>query len=126
MNIDPTQYRLHDGLLEAIDFNANTQTLTLSIELNLALAVTYDPNNTADDFRKTRLIFSGVSSMMPALPTINDGRIDPDTIYGSIHEFQWKTGTPPATALLAMINDDLNGTEDFIESTITYQTVEWQ
>ncbi|MBM7844983.1 hypothetical protein [Herpetosiphon giganteus] len=126
MRIDPTQYRLHDGLLEAIAYNPADQTLVLSIELNLALAVSFDPNNLVDDFRQTRLIFHGVSAIEPALPQFADGRTDPDSIYGDIYEFSWHQSAPPSVTLNATITDDLNETEKFISCTIQYQTVEWQ
>ncbi|GAA5528290.1 hypothetical protein [Herpetosiphon gulosus] len=126
MLIDPTQYRLHDGLLEAITYNSADQTLILAIELNLALAVTFDPTKSTDDFRQTRLIFQGVSAIEPALPQFADGRTDPDSIYGNIYEFRWHQSVPPSVTLTATISDDLHGTEDFIETTIQYQTVEWQ
>ncbi|MCA0350944.1 MAG: hypothetical protein LCH85_03015 [Chloroflexi bacterium] len=127
MNLDPTLYSLHNGLIEVIDFNQENQKLILHIELNLALEVNFDANAMVDDFRQTRLIFYGVQSITPSLPQFDNPVNNQDSRYGDILEFNWRKQQGISEVQLLMnLFDPITDTEDFIETTIQYQTVEWQ
>lgn len=127
MQYDPTLYSLHNGLIEAIEYAAQQQQLILHIEYNLALAVNYDPDSPADDFRQTRLLFAGVASIPPELASISKAITDNADYYGDILECNWSHNHTSAT-LEMMLNffDPAKNTEEFIQTQIRYQKVEWQ
>ena len=127
MQYDPTLYSLHNGLIEAIEYDAQRRQLILHIEYNLALAVNYDPNSLHDDFRQTRLILAGVVSIPSEIARIIQAIADNADCYGDILECNWSHKHTSAT-LEMMLNffDPAKQTEEFIQTLIHYQTVEWQ
>ncbi|MFD3163849.1 hypothetical protein [Herpetosiphon sp. NSE202] len=127
MHYDPTSYRLHDGTLEAIDYNSEQQQLIFHLEYNLALAVNYDSDSPADDFRQTRLILAGVGLIPSEIARINQAIADNADCYGDILECNWSHNHTSATLeLLLNFFDPAKQTEEFIQTLIQYQTVEWQ
>ncbi len=127
MHYDPTLYYLHNGLIEAIDYDAEQQQLILHLDYNLALAVNYDPTSPDDDFRQTRLIFAGVESIPPELPIMTQKINAAPENYGDILECNWSNHHDYATVeILINFFAPMPKTEEFMQILIRYQTVEWQ
>ncbi|KPL91676.1 hypothetical protein [Herpetosiphon geysericola] len=127
MQYDPTRYRLHDGIIEAIEYDAQLQQLILHIEYNLNLAVNYDPASPDDDFRQTRLLLAGVEVIPSELARIIQAIADNADCYGDILECNWNNNyTSTTLEILLNFFDPAKQTEEFIQTQICYQTVEWQ